>query len=171
MYSGGKLYRLIGDNFYNMIHDSLEDLGWFNPARKHLPVHLIPEPVEDNEAIQLNTIAISDEEITTSDVELGSVLAEHRLLFYIDIYAESKAIGRHLSGDIKDILEGRMNSIGRGSPTVTVMDLSLATPTELLVCQIESVAVERGRAYLKKHQQFWYSVMCELVFSFQSDLD
>ena len=59
------------------------------------------------EAIQLNTIAISDEEITTSDVELGSVLAEHRLLFYIDIYAESKAIGRHLSGDIKDILEGQ----------------------------------------------------------------
>ena len=34
-----------------------------------------------------------------------------------------------------------MSSIGRGSPTVTVMDLSLATPTELLVCQIESVAV------------------------------
>ena len=65
MYSGGKLYRLIGDNFYNMVHDSLEDLGWFNPARKHLPVHLIPEPVEDNEAIQLNTIAISDEEIKT----------------------------------------------------------------------------------------------------------
>ena len=47
MYSGGKLYRLIGDNFYNMIHDSLEDLGWFNPARKHLPC-IIPEPVEDN---------------------------------------------------------------------------------------------------------------------------
>ena len=63
MYSGGKLYRLIGDNFYNMVHDSLEDLGWFNPARKHLPVHLIPEPVDDNEVIQLNTIAISDEEI------------------------------------------------------------------------------------------------------------
>ena len=78
MYSGGKLYRLIGDNFYNMIHDSLEDLGWFNPARKHLPVYLVPEPVDDNEVIQLNTIAVSDEEITTSDVELGSVLAEHR---------------------------------------------------------------------------------------------
>lgn len=171
MYAGGKLYRLIGDNFYNMIHMSLTDLGWFNPVRKHLPVHLIPEPVDDNETIQLNTISISDEEITTTDIELGSVLAEHRLLYYIDVYAESKALGRHISGDLKDILEGRLNSIHRGSPSFSVMDLSLATPTEMFVCQIENVAVERGRAYLKPHQKFWYSLMCELVFSFQSDLD
>lgn len=171
MYVGGTLHRLISDNLFNMVHDSLGDLGWFGANRKHRPIHLIPESVDDRETVELNTVAISDEDVDDEDIELGSLLAEYRFTYYIDVYAESKAIGQHLAGDIRDLLKGRFGSIGRDSPTLTVWDLTQASPhQELFVAQIENVMQERGRAFLKPYQKYWFSVGLDVVYAYESDL-
>ena len=50
----------------------------------------------------------------------------------VDIYGESKALALSLMGDIKDIVDGRIVSIGCEFPTFSVLDLRAATPSELL---------------------------------------
>ena len=173
MYTGGKLHRLVNDNFYNMIHDALDAKGWFGAGRRHQPVQMTPETIEDNQIIPPYTIAVSDENINSEDIELGSHLSEHRYQMYIDVYAESRAIGIDLAGDIKDLLEGRMTAINRDSPSFKVYDLSVqsATPIELFTVQIDEVELRREREFSNEYKKYWYSVGCVLTHSYQSDLD
>ena len=170
MYVGGTLHRLISDNLFNVIKDSLDDLGWFNPNRKHKPVHLIPESVDDRDTIELNTIAISDESVDEDEMELGSTLAEHRYQYFVDIYAESKAVGQHLAGDIRDVLKGRFGSIGRIEPVLEVIDLTQATPGVQFIADLENIAQDRARVFNKPYQKYWYVVSFEVVYEYQSDL-
>lgn len=92
---------------------------------------------------------------------------------YIDVYAESRAIGIDLAGDIKDLLEGRMSAINRDSPSFKVYDLSVqsATPIELFTVQIDEVELRREREFSNEYKKYWYSVGCVLTHAYQSDLD
>jgi hypothetical protein len=169
MYVGGKLHRLIGDNFYNMIKDSLGDLGWFDEGRGHESVTMVPEPIGSDENVKPNLIAVSDEDISQSEMELGSNLTEHRFLYYIDVYAESTAVGKNLSGDIKDILEGRFNSIGRDSNRLEVLDLSQSIPSHLFYADIEEVTVDRSRFSNRPFEKYWWVIYCDVVFSYSNE--
>ena len=102
---------------------------------------------------------------------MGSNLAEFRLPYFIDVYAQSSAVGQHLATDIRDILQGRFPSIGRNAPVFTVMNYAQATPTELFTCEIDDVEVNRAHNFTKEHEKYWYAIYCEIVDAYGDEDD
>ena len=163
MYVGGLRARLIKDNFFNYIHDCLDNLNWLDENRQHLPVTVRATPVEDNEEINRNIVSVVEEDLFSVPQELGSKFNEHIWTFFIDIYAESHAVGLHLATDIRDILQGRMPSVGAITDNFTVYDLSQSTPTELFKCEIEDVTMDRNRSYTKPFRKYWWIIGCNVL--------
>lgn len=171
IYVGGLRQRLLRDSLYSTLQEALTDLGWFNSGRYHKPVTFRATSVPLNEEIQVNTVALSDESVDESDWEIGSLMAEHRTVFYVDVYAEDESVGTHIAGDVKAILGGRLTAIGRSSPTFQVLDLTLATPVPIFSCEIENITVDRAHDFPKTWQRFWYVVRFEVLDYYGSDND
>jgi len=162
---GGLRVRLAFSSLYNMLNTSLTSLGWFDAGREHLPITFLGEPVDDENEVPINTLVLTGESVFTSDIELGSARSEFSRQFYLDFYAESHALGEHLAFDLRDILEGRMASIGRTGPVVSLYDYTITpTPPVFSVAEIESVFVDRalpgGAASWKKN---WWSLSFRVV--------
>jgi len=162
-YVGGLRARLIWDSLYEMLHDALDDLGWFDAGRQHSSINMISQPVSETIEIPLNTLTVVGEDITSEEIELGSLLSEHPWTFWVDFYAEDDVIGLHLIRDVKDILEGRMASISRGSPTLSVLDYTANTPSQIFVCDIENVEINRGRHTSAGVERAWYGCAFDVV--------
>jgi hypothetical protein len=162
-YVGGLRDRLIVDNLHNLIHDSLDALGWFDDDSVYERVEVRVEPVEDIEEIRPNMVVITDEDVSPFDYELGSNFSEYRWQYFIDVYAESQVAGRELSGDIRAILEGKLPSIGRVTTNFVVYDLTQATPSGIFHCDIENISSERGRFYEKPFQKYWWMISFQVV--------
>lgn len=170
-YVGGLRARLIQDSVYNMVHDCLEDLGWFDSGRQHQPVTMIPEALENDTEIKPNIIALDDDNINSIDSEMGSNLAEHQWDMVFDIYAEDNAVGKAIALDIRDILQGRFTSLGRVAPVVTVYDYTMATPSPIFKCDLENVSYDRVRSATKTWQKFWFVVFFTVVDEYGNDSD
>lgn len=166
---GGLRARLIEDSLVQMITDSLRALGWMDPARQHLPLNIIDEPVDPDVEIPLNTIAFEASIVSDKPAEVGSNLTEDRWPFYIDVYAESKALGTHLSNDIRDILRGKFPSIGRTGPVLDVYDLRQATPPWIFGCVIENVRCDKGHNWPQPWRQHWYSISLDLIDTYDDE--
>lgn len=161
--TGGLRARLIRESLYEMLNDSLTYLGWFNAGRPHSPILLESQAVNRDVQITVNTAALSDDYLTDFDVELGSLLAEHRWTMYFDFFAENDALGLHFVGDVRAILQGRMQSIGRDDPSFVVYDYRQATPTVIATCQIENVTQDRAHGFLKPWLEHWYALQFTVV--------
>ena len=156
---GGLRARLIFDSVYNMINDSLTDLGWFDSGREHLPIQMTAEMLDPENEIPFNTLTLSADDITSADVEIGSTYAEHNRFYFIDFYAENDAVGEHMIFDLRDILDGRMPSIGRSAPTVDVYDYrTQPAPPKIFYVEIEGVFVERSGSFVKPWQRYWWTI-------------
>lgn len=153
---GGLRQRLIKDSLYNMVNDSLDNLGWYDPGRSHRPINFIARTVPPEEEIPLNTVVLSPGDLSEEEWEMGSMLAEHSWIFYVDIYAESDAIGSHFIGDIRDIMAGRHEDAGRTRPNFPVYDYRQATPPVEFYCDIEDVAIDRAVDFPRPWQKHWY---------------
>lgn len=160
---GGIRARLIRDSVYHCIYDALAELGWFDSGRRHLPIVFDGGLVDQAEEIQLNTVALVDEDLVADDLELGSNLAEHNWTFYVDFYAENDVIGKELINDVRDILAGRMSTIGRAHSSVTVYDYREATPSELFTVQLEDIVVDRAHDFPKPWLKHWYACRFTVV--------
>lgn len=159
---GGLRDRLVFESFHTMVKTALTDLGWFEPGRKHAPVVFRTTAVPEGEQIPANTVAVSSEDLDDSPGEIGSTLTEDRTVVWVDFYAESDALGRHLIGDVRDVLRGKMPSIGRTDPSFVVLDFTVVAPhPELFLVGIEDVAVERSHS--PTAQRHWFAVTCSLV--------
>jgi hypothetical protein len=101
---------------------------------------------------------LADGDIISDEMEMGSTLSEHRWAFYLDFFGENDALSIHMSHDVKDILEGRMASIGRTGAIFTVYDWQQATPPELFTCGITGVSLDRAQNFPKPWQKYWRSV-------------
>lgn len=156
-YVGGLRSRLIHDSLFRMLEDSLDQLGWFDgqPGREN--VRITPEPLPLNREIPLNTIALADFDMDENEAELGSDFTEVSWGFYVDFYAADKSIGIHLINDVRDILRGKMYSIGRTGPVLEVYDWTLATPVPIFTCQIEDVIVDKPEIAADTWLKNWYS--------------
>ncbi len=154
---GGLRARLTYDSTYNAINDALTALGWFDGGRQHLPINFVTEPVDDDTEVSLNTLSLVAEDMTDFELEMGSPLAEHNRRYFVDFYAESQSVGEHLIFDVRDILQGRMPSIARGAPTITILDYTLATPVSIAVAEIQFVRVDRAHGFTTPWQKNWYS--------------
>lgn len=163
---GGIRTRLISDSVYHLVHDSLGDLGWFDPGRNHKPIQMRTEPYPNREDIPLNAVVVSDTVTTDEDAELGSNLGEMATTYYVDFYAESEALGKDLIGDVRDILRGRIPSIGRTDSTLPVYDWRMATPSLLFYCDIQDVLVEQVHDVPKPFLMFWRLVRFDVIDSY-----
>jgi hypothetical protein len=131
---------------------------------------MVAEPYPMDVEVPLNTLALSDEDISGDDIELGSNLAEQTWAFYVDFYAENDPIGLHLIRDVKDLLEGRMPSISRTAPILPVLDYTLATPVSVFTCQIESVKVSKAHDFPHPWLQHWYSCSFDIVDTYGDEV-
>lgn len=157
-YVGGLRARLISDNLYYMLDDVLRDLGWYDPDARHMPVTLLPEPLEQDEEAQPNLVAISEELMTENDLEMGSDYTEKQWDYVIDVYGENAALTKQLATDIYDALRGKFPSIGRTQPNLVCYDLTQATPPEIFTCALENFGLDRSRTYVKSYQRYWWMI-------------
>lgn len=165
-YVGGLRSRLIWDAVYNMIHDSLDSLGWFDPNRDHAPIFMIPEPYTSIEEIQPNTLTLVPEDMDSIDMELGSRLTERSRTFWMDFFAEDEVIATHMIGDVVDILEGRMAHIGRTNNWIDVYDPQIATPYLVTSCEIDHVTSHPGsneRAVSTQWRRNWRACAFDIL--------
>ena len=165
---GGLRDRLILDSVRSHLYGGLAHLGWFTPGRPHRPLQLVVEPVENLTEILPNFISIYDEGLEEFEAETGSTLTEFRWQYAIDIYAENSAVGRHLWGDVKSIMEGRFSNYST-RPQVSVYNWTAATPTEIFVCQVENMVGGRQRNYQKPFERYWWTLLFELVDYYGTD--
>lgn len=155
---GGLRAQYIRESIYRMLHQSLTDLGWFDAGRKHKPLSF-PGVTETNDnEIPINRIALNDEDMYDNDLEMGSNGVVVEWTYWVDFYAQNDSLGKHVIYDIKDILGGRMSSIGRDYPNVQVYDFKMATPVPIFKVGIEDIVVDRGaRSIGKPYQKHWYA--------------
>ena len=170
IYVGGLRARLVHDSVFNMLRDALTALGWFAPSATHTPITFISEPLDPNVEVPLNTIAIADADDRGDDIEMGSLLQELRWQIFVDFFAENDAIGLHLIRDVKDVLEGRMPSIGRTGPFVNVYDYTLATPAVLFAVDIEDVFTDKGRDFPQPWLRNWRSCGFTVVDTYADEV-
>ena len=170
MIVGGLRTRLIRESLFQTVHSSLGALGWFDSGRKHHAVNFRSHPMPRNVEIPQNTIVLVDAGINGSAGELGTNFTNFDLTFYFDIYAESDAVGMHLAVDIRDILEGRFNSIGRNMPNINVYDYSLATPVQFATVAVSDVMIDSAQdSASRPYELYWYSIMCVLQDSYTDE--
>ena len=151
--------RHIRESLLNELEALLVTLGWSAVnTRKYRAVELLREPVSPTTQITPTKIALLMGDMDDDEAEIGSTATIDRHHCTIDIFGETEAIGVDLSSQIRDWLRGRLPSIGRTSPTLTVYDHSTVTPTELFTCTIEGVARDRASGWSQPWLQFWWAV-------------
>jgi hypothetical protein len=172
---GGLRTRLIFDNLYNLIKDNLTQLDWLNGdgSRRHSPIHFVVESQDITTEIPINTLTLSDENVASTPWEVGSQFTEDTRYYYVDFFAESDPVGKHLIGDVRDILLGKYASLGRVAPELDVWDLrNNGQPTQVLFsCTIIDVRVDRAHGYREPWLRHWYSVQFGLLDYYTSDAD
>lgn len=172
---GGTRSRLISDNFYKMVVGSLEKRGWFDPDQQHAPIALVRGEISWDVTIAPNTLAISDVDITDADVEMGSNLKSDTWTSYVDFYAESDSLGTDVAGDVRDILRGKIRSVGRTAPILEVFDLTVNPDIELapkiFYCDIENVLLDRAHNASRPYMEHWFSVRCDIVDTYGDEDD
>lgn len=166
---GGIRARLIYDSIYYWTYEALEALGWFDSGRKHGAIRFDGGSVDADEEIPLNTLALTDEDLWELEAELGSNMSENRWTFYLDFFAESDVLGKEMVHDLRDILGGRMSSIGRDKAHVPVYDYRLATPTIQFYVDIEDLVVDRARDFPKPWQKHWFALRFDVVDSYTDE--
>lgn len=169
---GGLRHRLLFDSVYNMINDSLTGLGWFDAGREHGAIRFIADPIDPDQEVPYNTLALSSEPGISFDIELGSNYANHNTIFYLDFYAESNSLGLHVAMDLRDVIEGRMPSIGRNAPIVRIYDYRTqpASP-QIGYAEIDDVTVDKVNNFTKPWQKDWWSLAWNVQDTYGDEYD
>lgn len=169
IYVGGKRARLISDNFYELVRTGLDALNWFDAGRQHKPITMMHGQPEWDDPVAFNTVAIADINVTDAEAELGSNLTEDTWSMFVDFYAEDDSVGAHLIGDVRDMLRGKMPSIGRNTTFVTVYDFTQTSDPDtdsgpaLFEVEIQNVQLDRAYNQSRPWMKHWFSVRCDLV--------
>ena len=149
---GGLRDRMIHESVLQAIKADLTTRGWFDDGRHHDPSVLIDEYPEDEDRVEINTIAISMGDGDGLLVEMGSPMENHEQAMFVDIYAESDSLGRHIQGDIYEFL--------RKSEKIQVYDYRETVPTEEFWAHIEEedVVKRRGGTVNQAWKKHWYVI-------------
>lgn len=154
---GGLRARFIKDSIFYCLHTALTDLGWFDAGRQHAPISFNGFVTPNLDPIPINSVSLSDESMHNVDLELGSTAVMTTWVFYVDFYAEDDDLGKHLINDVRDILGGRMSTIGRPDASVPVYDWRMATPTKVFTVGIDNLMIDRAHDFPKPWQKHWYT--------------
>ena len=166
--TGGIRDRLIRDAVATTVRQALTDLGWFGPGRAHLPLLWRDNPVTEIDVeVPLNTLAVFVDDMNADEIELGSMYSEERHDCWADFYTENADLGKHVIGDVRDILRGKHPSIGRTAPVIPVYDVTQdPVPAEpAFILEVDRVEAERvgGRDTSRPFEQFWFVCSFQVV--------
>lgn len=153
---GGTRSRLIRESIFQEIDRVLNDLGW----KQH--VTFVPEPLDNNTEIQLNTLSLSEEDEALDEGEMGSTFTIARTSYYLDFYGASQAIATDVTGDLVAALRGRLPEANRNFATFDVLDYRMATPAPLFSVDISNVRRDRTlnptKSWLKNWHMVWFTI-------------
>lgn len=149
---GGLRDRMIHESVLLAIETDLTTRGWFDAGRHHSPVTVIDEYPDDADEVAINTIAISMGDADGPLVEMGSLMEQHEQAMFIDIYAESDGVGRHMIGDIYAFL--------KGNERIQVFDHRQGPPTAefFALLEEEDIIIRRGRNINVAWKKHWYVI-------------
>jgi hypothetical protein len=156
---GGLRDRMVLESVLQAVVADLTTQGWFDATvydstpgtRQHRPITVVDEYPDDNAEVELNTLAFSFSEATGIDGEMGSKLEVHRMDIFVDFFAESDAIGRHVIGDIYAYLKEQR--------VLSVYDYRQATPPVEFDVDIEDdVAKRKPTRAVNPWQKHWHVV-------------
>lgn len=168
---GGLRARLIRDSFEYLLRSSLGDRGWFDANRRHEPVTIVSAPADWDEPMAMNTIAVNASNVDDIPGEMGSNYTEDTWTYYVDFYAENEVLGMDVANDIRDILRGKLPSIGREATSFDVYDFSDATPPVIFQCELENVIVDRARGAVQPWEKFWFAIRCDVIDAYGDEFD
>lgn len=170
---GGLRMRYIHGSLVNMIEDSLAALNWFSDSNSLIvnPLSIVSSPIDPLEEILPNKIFIGSIDMDDLGGEMGSShLSDYHWDFFVDVIAENESVGTHLSGDIFNIVRGKLGSVGRSAPVLNVYDLSGGSGEPITVCDIEHVHLRREKSFEKPFHRYWWSVGFTLIDSFYGEV-
>lgn len=170
MIRGGLRTRFIADSLRLTVVAGVSALGWFdatiydNPpgSRAHHPLRYITRPLDWSEPVAPNALSISTEDVGDNPRGLGGEV-EDTLRLYVDILAEDDQVGWHLTQDVRDIVLGRYDSVGRVGPVVDVYDFRMPTPSPFTSVGVENALVDRGMSENHPWLNHWFMVRVDLV--------
>jgi len=170
---GGLRSRLIFDSLFAVLDDGLTALGWLSPPvpRRNLPVSLVAEQQDVSHEVALNTVALSDENVSSTPWEMGSQLAEDTRNYYIDFFGESDAVAKHVIGDLRDLVMGKMPDIGPAGPVINVYDYRQSPAPFIFGVDVINVRVDRSHDTTHPWLRHWYSIQLQLLDYFNTSLD
>jgi hypothetical protein len=177
VYIGGLRERIIRDNLRNMIEESLNELGWFDDGRNHKPVDIKSAPYDNDVEIVPNAVGIAFEESFNEELEMGSNLTETSHDAYIDIYAESDAVGMQLSGDIYDIVRGKFSSLAlsgisaQPNGRMKIKDPTQAGNPVIFYVGLEEIHMHRNRKWRDQFNKFWWTIAVTIIDTYMDDND
>jgi hypothetical protein len=131
---GGLRDRMMLESVLRDVVADLTTRDWFNNTNKqYAPFVVVDEYPDDKDEVALNTIAFSMGNSASHALELGSKSELIRTGIFIDFFAESDGLGRHVVGDVaahvNDVGQFPVYDYEQGIPpvefTVTVMESSL----------------------------------------------
>jgi len=134
---GGLRDRMVLESILRDIETHLTSLGWFNAGREHKPITIVDEYPSDTDEVALNTIAFSLGDNRSSPTEMGSKAETLYIPIFVDMFAESDGLGRHVIGDVHTHVakQGQF----------TIYDYSVAVPTAEFTVQVEMASIEKRK--------------------------
>lgn len=144
--------RLIYDNLVTLVYEKLEADNWLTGRDSAKAVKIKEDLWENSEEVEPNAVGVALEDVRYRDAEIGSNLTEKFRTVVIDVLAENKKIGIHLTGDIADYL--------RSLYTFPIYDYTQGRDTDQVAfyCEITGVFVERNSAATGKHKGNWWVI-------------
>lgn len=176
-YIGGLRARLIRDNFHKMIEGSLMELGWYDEGRSHRPIEVKSAPYDNSVEILPNAVGIAFEESFTEELEMGSNLTETTHEAYIDIYAESDAVGMQLGGDIFDIVRGKFSTLAQAGISaqangrMPIKDYTDPDQPVIFYVGLEEIHIHRERRWHDQFNKFWWVIAVTIIDTYMDDGD
>lgn len=162
---GGLRDRFLDDSFINHVRVGLDALGWFDTGRRHPPLQLVTTHLPATEEMNVDTstyVVVLTESVAGSDAEIGSGLTEDRVYGWVDVFANDKGLARHLAGDCRDLLRGKMPSINYDTAGFTVVNWEEYDPDDLFWVDIEDVQLD-SEPDQGRDGRFHYQVSADLV--------
>jgi hypothetical protein len=162
---GGLRTRLVADSTRITVIAGLQALGWFEPTihdrppglRRHHPLKYVTTPVSWQTAVTPNAIALSIDDVVDQPLGLGDEI-EDRITFYVDVFAESDAVGWELALNVRDILIGKLPEIGRTGPVIDLYDLRMATPVAFSQADVTDVSIDQAQSDARAWQAHWFMI-------------
>ena len=134
MLEGGIRNRMILESILRAVEADLTARGWFDSGNQHQPITIIDEYPDESDEVAVNTLAFSMGDTRTEPLEMGGLSEQWIVPIFVDMFAESDGLGRHVVGDVYDFVMKNQK--------FQVYDYRNATPTEEFVVQYVEYTAE-----------------------------